>query len=57
MTPEILAFLISTTSFVIQEAKRAKMTAEQIKVQLGIDVDEFNRCNPGVIPSFPETSA
>ena len=54
MSPEILAFLISTTAFVIQEAKRAKMTAEEIKTQLGIDVDEFDRSNPGVIPSFSE---
>ena len=55
MNPEVIALLISVTGFVIQEAKRAKMTAEEIKAQLGIDVDEFNRSNPGVIPSFPDT--
>ena len=54
MSPEVIALLISATGFIIQEAKRAKMTAEEIKTQLGINVDEFNRSNPGVIPSFPE---
>ena len=52
MTPEALNILLGITVFVIQEAKRAKMTNEEILVQLGIDVDEFERSNPGLIPTF-----
>ncbi len=54
MNPEVLALLISVTAFIIAEARRAKMTNEEIKTQLGIDVDEFNRKNPGIIPDFQE---
>jgi len=52
MTPEVMSILVSATLFVIQEAKRAKMTNEEIKAQLCIDVDEFERSNPGLIPVF-----
>jgi hypothetical protein len=54
MNPEVLAVLISLTALVIQEAQRAKMTNDEIKAQLGIDVEEFNLKNPDVIPDFPD---
>ncbi len=54
MDPAVASILLGLTAFVIQEAKRAKMTNDEIKAQLGIDVEEFNARNPGVIPDFPD---
>jgi hypothetical protein len=50
MNEPIQSILISLVIFIIQEAKRAKMTQDEIKAQLGIDVAEFCQSNPDLIP-------
>lgn len=52
MNAEVLAVLISLIGFAIQEAQRAKMTNDEIKQQLGIDVEEFKLRNPDIIPDL-----
>ncbi len=54
MDPAVAQILLGLVSFIIAEARRAKMTNDEIKVQLGIDVEEFNAKNPGIIPEFQE---
>jgi len=52
MDPAVLSLLIAIVGFAIQEAQRANMTNDEIKAQLGIDVEEFKLRNPDIIPDL-----
>lgn len=52
MDAGLSSVLISLTMFIIQEAKRQKMSDEEIKTQFAINVAEFYTINPELIPNL-----